>query len=208
MAKQSASADLGLFSFCLNDDDPAFRKVRPEDVGKPVRPSASGPELEQDAPQQSSSAEAASQSDAATVGQSDGATGGVDQEARPASSRMSRDRPTRPSPPPKRGGRKKRETAPPIPAPLRCDPTSPVRFLNVHGVAARYGVSVPTIWRWLKNGMGLPAPIHLSNGTTRWRIADLDAFDDALAPKPSDTIGKDHAVSSTGGGVSMPGRRR
>jgi hypothetical protein len=69
-------------------------------------------------------------------------------------------------------------------------------------------VSVPTIWRWLKNGMGLPAPIHLSNGTTRWRIADLDAFDDALAPKPSDTIGKDSTVSSTGGGVSMPGRRR
>ncbi len=88
-------------------------------------------------------------------------------------------------------------TAPPIPAPLRCDPTSPVRFLNVHGVAARCGVSVPTIWRWLKNGMGLPAPIHLSNGTTRWRIADLDAFDDALAPKPSDTIGKDSTVSST-----------
>jgi predicted DNA-binding transcriptional regulator AlpA len=207
MANQSASADLDLFSLSLHDDQ-AFREVRPEGVGKPVSHSVSGPELEQDPPQQSSSAEAASQSDAAAVLQSDGATSGVDQEARPASAGMSRDSSTRPSPPPKRGGRKKRETAPPIPAPLRCDPTSPVRFLNVHGVAARYGVSVPTIWRWLKNGMGLPAPIHLSNGTTRWRIADLDAFDDALAPKPSDTIGEDSAVSSTGGGVSMPGRRR
>jgi hypothetical protein len=69
-------------------------------------------------------------------------------------------------------------------------------------------VSVPTIWRWLKNGTGLPAPTHLSNGTTRWRIDDLYAFEDAPAPKPSDTIGKDHAVSSTGGGLSMPGRRR
>ena len=207
MANKSASADLDLFSLSLHDD-PAFRQVRPKDVGKPVPPSASDPELEQDPPQQGSSAEAASQSDAATVLQSDGATDGVDQEAHPASSGMSRDWPTRPSPPPKRGGgRKKRETAPPISAPLRCAPTPPARFLNVHGVAARYGVSVPTIWRWLKNGMGLPGPIHLSNGTTRWRIADLDAFDDALAPKPSDTIGKD-AVSSTGGGVSMPRRRR
>jgi len=196
MAKRSASADLDLFSLSLHDDQ-AFREVRPEGVGKPVPPSTSGPELEQDPPQQSSSAESASQSDAVAVLQSDGATGGVDQEARPASAGMSRDSSSRPSPPPKRGGRKKRETAPPIPAPLRCDPTSPVRFLNVHGVAARCGVSVPTIWRWLKNGMGLPAPIHLSNGTTRWRIADLDAFDDALAPKPSDTIGKDSTVSST-----------
>ena len=207
MANKSASADLDLFSLSLHDD-PAFRQVRPKDVGKQASPSASGLELEQDPPQQSSSAEATSQSDAAAVLQSDGATGGIDQEARPASSRMSRDRPTRPSPPPKRGGRKKRETAPLIPVPLRCDPTSLARFLNVHGVAARYGVSVPTIWRWLKNGKGLPAPIHLSNGTTRWRIADLDAFYDALAPRPSDTIGKESAVSSTGGGVSKPRRRR
>ena len=207
MANKSASADLDLFSLSLHDD-PAFRQVRPKDVGKPVPPSESGPELEQDPPQHGSSAGAASQSDAAAVFQSDGATDGVDQVARPASSRMSRDWPTRPSPPPKRCGRKKRETAPPIPATLRRDPTSPASFLSVRNVAARYEVSVPTIWRWLKNGKSLPAPIHLSNGTTRWRIADLDAFDDALAPKPSDTIGKDHAVSSTGGGVSKRRRRR
>jgi hypothetical protein len=48
MAKQSASADLGLFSLIRQDDDPASRQVRLEGVGIPVPPSVSGPELEQD----------------------------------------------------------------------------------------------------------------------------------------------------------------
>jgi predicted DNA-binding transcriptional regulator AlpA len=142
------------------------------------------------------------------VRESDRATHGVDQEARPASAGMPKAKTARPLRLRKQERKPRAETAPPIRQPLPCHPTSPARFLNVRDVAARYRVSVPTIWRWLKNGKSLPAPIHLSNGTTRWRIADLDAFDDALEPKPSDTISKDSAVSSTGGDVSKRRRRR
>lgn len=55
-----------------------------------------------------------------------------------------------------------------------------VKFLNVVEVAARYSISVSTIWRWLKTNPNFPKPVHPSNGATRWRVADLDAFDDTL----------------------------
>lgn len=85
---------------------------------------------------------------------------------------------------------------------------SGLRFLSDKDVAHRYSLSRSTIWRWLKTNPNFPKPVRPSNGATRWRVADLDAFDDTLAPKTIDRPGKDHAVSSTGGGVSMPGRRR
>lgn len=207
MANKSASADLDLFSLSLHDD-PAFRQVMPKGVGKPASPSAPGPEPEPDLALHGSSAEAAPQSDAAMVRESDRATHGVDQEARPVSAGMPKAKTARPLRLRNQERKPRAETAPPIRPPLRRDPTSPASFLSVRNVAARYEVSVPTIWRWLKNGKGFPAPFHLSNGTTRWRIADLDAFEGAPAPKPPDTIGEDSPVSSTGGGVSKRRRRR
>lgn len=57
---------------------------------------------------------------------------------------------------------------------------SGVRFLSDKDVAQRYSVSRSTIWCWLKRNPHFPRPVYLSNGTTRWRIADLDAYDDAL----------------------------
>ncbi len=40
-------------------------------------------------------------------------------------------------------------------------------------VAALYGVSAPTVWRWSKAGR-LPAPIK-RGGVTAWRVGDLRA---------------------------------
>jgi len=41
-------------------------------------------------------------------------------------------------------------------------------------VAALYGVSAPTVWRWSKAGGPLPAPIK-RGGVTAWRVGDLRA---------------------------------
>lgn len=53
-------------------------------------------------------------------------------------------------------------------------------FVDVATVAARYQVSHATIWRWSKSG-NLPRPLILSKGCSRWRLADLDAWDSARA---------------------------
>lgn len=42
--------------------------------------------------------------------------------------------------------------------------------------AARYGVSRPTIWRWAKKGV-FPKPIKLGGGSIRWRLSDLDDWE-------------------------------
>ena len=43
--------------------------------------------------------------------------------------------------------------------------------VRVPTVAALYGVSIVTVWRWAKNG-SLPAPTK-RGGTTAWRVGDL-----------------------------------
>lgn len=50
-------------------------------------------------------------------------------------------------------------------------------FYSVKEVASRYGVSVPTIWRWAATREGFPSSVKLSKGTTRWRRVDLERFD-------------------------------
>ena len=52
------------------------------------------------------------------------------------------------------------------------------RFVDVNKVARRYDVSVPTVWRWAREGR-IPMPVHLSPGTTRWDDEQLDACDAA-----------------------------
>jgi prophage regulatory protein len=52
-----------------------------------------------------------------------------------------------------------------------------VRFLSVRHVAIRLSVSPATIWRWSRERTDFPKPIRLSNGCTRWREADLAAFE-------------------------------
>lgn len=50
------------------------------------------------------------------------------------------------------------------------------KYLRDTDVAARYGTSRPTIWRWTAAGR-FPAPVKLSPGCTRWRLADLEAWE-------------------------------
>ena len=55
---------------------------------------------------------------------------------------------------------------------------SPIRvWLKATQVAERYGVSVPTVWTWAKDGR-LPQPHKLAENTTRWRLSELEAHDD------------------------------
>jgi predicted DNA-binding transcriptional regulator AlpA len=43
-------------------------------------------------------------------------------------------------------------------------------------IARRYGVSRATVWRWVKNGQ-LPAAVKLSPGCTRWKLAEIEAWE-------------------------------
>ena len=54
-----------------------------------------------------------------------------------------------------------------------------VPYLSVKAVAQRYAVSTPTIWRWTARLAGFPKPVKVSLGTTRWKLIDLQAYDQA-----------------------------
>ena len=49
-------------------------------------------------------------------------------------------------------------------------------WLTDREVAARYGVSRITVWRWAKAGR-LPDPHKIGPNTARWNAAELDALD-------------------------------
>lgn len=54
-------------------------------------------------------------------------------------------------------------------------------FVSNSRVAARYGVHRATLWRWLKTDPTFPKPVTLSPGCTRWRLADLEAWEQGKA---------------------------
>lgn len=47
-------------------------------------------------------------------------------------------------------------------------------------LAAHFGVSRATIWRWA-NERGFPAPVRLSPQITRWKWSDVTAWETAQA---------------------------
>lgn len=49
-------------------------------------------------------------------------------------------------------------------------------FLSVGMVAKRYAVSVNSIWRWKREG-DFPRPKKIGQRSTRWRLADLEAWE-------------------------------
>jgi predicted DNA-binding transcriptional regulator AlpA len=51
------------------------------------------------------------------------------------------------------------------------------RYLSDKELATRYSVHRATPWRWVKGGK-LPAPIKI-NGATRWKLADIEAWEAA-----------------------------
>lgn len=52
-------------------------------------------------------------------------------------------------------------------------------YLSDKQVAERYGVTRPTVWRWLKTDRTFPKPISLSPGCTRWRLDEIEAWEAA-----------------------------
>lgn len=84
-----------------------------------------------------------------------------------------------------------RESAPAI----AIESDSPL--ISDQAVAKRYSVSRPTIWRWTNMLLGFPQPIKLSGGTTRWKLADLQAFDRSRSEDPSQPRRKIGKVRAT-----------
>ena len=54
-------------------------------------------------------------------------------------------------------------------------------FLQDKSVAERYGVTRTTPWRWLKSDPSFPKPVTLSLGCSRWKLADLEAWEASRA---------------------------
>lgn len=49
-------------------------------------------------------------------------------------------------------------------------------ILRVHEVARMCGVSVPTVWRWVRSRNDFPKPRKLGPRTTGWRASEVMAF--------------------------------
>lgn len=56
-------------------------------------------------------------------------------------------------------------------------PGAEERYLSVQDVARRYAVSIQTVWRHTKQNPAFPKPIKILNGSTRWRLSDVLAFE-------------------------------
>jgi len=54
------------------------------------------------------------------------------------------------------------------------------QFLTVDQVAERYGTSKASIWRWRKKVKHFPAPLKVGPNCTRWRISDLEKYEQDL----------------------------
>lgn len=52
-------------------------------------------------------------------------------------------------------------------------------YVSDKQVAARYSVTRPTVWRWVKTDPNFPKPISLSPGCTRWRLDEIEAWEAA-----------------------------
>ena len=50
-------------------------------------------------------------------------------------------------------------------------------YLTDKQVAERYGVSRVTIWRGVKVDPAFPRPVSLSPGCSRWKAADIEAWE-------------------------------
>jgi prophage regulatory protein len=56
---------------------------------------------------------------------------------------------------------------------------STTRWFTVSQVANRFGVSVATVWRWVRQG-NFPSPVKISERSTRWRRSDIEAHEQRL----------------------------
>ena len=52
-------------------------------------------------------------------------------------------------------------------------------YLTVQEVAYRLRISVPTVWRWAREGK-FPKPVLIGPRTTRWLLEDLETYEQSL----------------------------
>jgi len=52
-------------------------------------------------------------------------------------------------------------------------------YVSDKQIAERYGVTRPTVWRWLKTDPAFPKPISLSPGCTRWKLDEIESWETA-----------------------------
>ncbi len=57
--------------------------------------------------------------------------------------------------------------------------TAEKTYLTVNEVAARLNVSVSSVWRWRRDG-SFPRAVRVGAGSTRWRLADIEAWEAGL----------------------------
>jgi prophage regulatory protein len=56
-----------------------------------------------------------------------------------------------------------------------------MNYLSDKQVADRYSIARQTVWSWLRNDPDFPKPIMLSAGCTRWKLAEIEAWEAAKA---------------------------
>lgn len=54
-----------------------------------------------------------------------------------------------------------------------------MKYISDKQLAEQFGVHRPTIWRWAKNDPTFPKPVRLSPGCTRWKLAEIEAWEAA-----------------------------
>jgi predicted DNA-binding transcriptional regulator AlpA len=52
-------------------------------------------------------------------------------------------------------------------------------YIRVKRLAPELAVSVPTVWRWLKEDPTFPKPVKLSARVTAWDISEVSAWLDS-----------------------------
>lgn len=50
-------------------------------------------------------------------------------------------------------------------------------YVSDKQLATRFGVSRPTVWRWVKSDPDFPKPVKLSPQCTRWRADQVEAWE-------------------------------
>ena len=55
------------------------------------------------------------------------------------------------------------------------------RLLRDTDLAARFGVSRNSVWRWHRERPDMPRAVRLSPGCTRWRLSEIEAWEAAQA---------------------------
>jgi prophage regulatory protein len=59
-------------------------------------------------------------------------------------------------------------------------------YLSDIQLSARYGVNRATPWRWNKTNPDFPKPICLSPGCTRWKLSEIEAWEQSKAEASHD----------------------